>query len=153
MRLLQFLSTHQIAHRPATFRVLENGSKELLETDPESPYVLHDTSNVWVIDVDDPEALGNTHVKELMRLCPWYSSVAKGLPHILFRSSTLMSVPKCPFQGDHRIDLLCGRCAFGHRDAEIHNWESLPVLDGVALCQNKLMYSLREWVSQNKRTL
>ena len=148
MRLLQFLFQHQIAHRPATFRVLENGSKELLETDPETPYVLHDTSNVWVIDVDF-----EGFRSELLDLCPWYASVAKGLPHIMFRSSTSHNVPTTPFQGDHRIDLLCGRWAFGHRDAEIHNWESLPVLDGVALCQNKLMYSLREWVSQNKITL
>ena len=148
MRLLQFLSTHQIAHRPATFRVLENGSKELLETEPDTPYVLHDTSNVWVVDVDF-----EGYRSELLDLCPWYSSVAKGLPHIMFRSSTLHNVPTTPFQGDHRIDLLCGRWAFGHRDAEIHNWESLPVLDGVALCQNKLMYSLREWVLQNTKTL
>ena len=148
MLLHQYLDSNQIAHRPATFRVLENGSKELLETDPETPYVLHDTSNVWVIDVD---FVGFR--SELLDLCPWYASVAKGLPHIMFRSSTLMSVPTCPFQGDYRIDLLCGRWAFGHRDAEIHNWESLPVLDGVALSQNKLMYSLREWVSQNKTTL
>ena len=133
--------------------MLENGSKELLETDPETPYVLHDTSNVWVIDVDDLAALENTHVKELMSLCPWYSSVVKGLPHILFRSSTLHDVSTTPFQGDHRIDLLCGRWAFGHRNAEIRNWESLPVLDGVALCQNKLMYSLRGWVLQNTKTL
>jgi hypothetical protein len=131
--------------------VLENGSKELIETEPDTPYVFHDTSAIWIIDVDDPEALGN--VKELLDLCPWYSSVAKGLPHIMFRSSTLMSVRTCPFQGDHRIDLLCGRWAFAHRDAEIHNWESLPVFDGVALCQNKLMYSLRGWVLQNTRTL
>jgi hypothetical protein len=148
MRLLQFLSSHQIAYRPATFRVLENGSKELLETLPDSPYVLHDTSNVWVVDVDF-----EGYTSKLLEVCPWYLSVHKRLPHILFRSSTSMDVPTCPFQGDHRIDLLCGRWAFAHVDEEVHNAESLPVLDGVALCQNKLMYSLRKWVLQSTRTL
>ena len=128
--------------------MLENGSKELLETQPDTPYVLHDTSNVWVIDVDFEEFRS-----ELLDLCPWYASVAKGLPHIMFRSSTLMSVPTCPFQGDYRIDLLCGRWAFGHRDAFVMNAEALPTLDGVALCQNKLMGSLRGWVLQNMKTL
>jgi hypothetical protein len=137
-----------MAHRPATFRVLENGSKELLETQPDSPYVLHDTSNVWVVDVDF-----EGYTSELLDVCPWYLSVNKRLPHILFRSSTSMDVPTCPFQGDHRIDLLCGRWAFAHVDEEVHNAESLPVLDGVALCQNKLMYSLRKWVLQSTKTL
>ena len=129
------------------FQVLENGSKVVVEGDQ---YLTHDTSEVWVIDVDDPEALGN--VKELMGFCPWYPSVAKGLPHILFHSCTLYDVPTIPFQGDHRIDLLCGRWAFGHPDVVVRNPEVLPTFDGVALCQNKLMYSLRGWVSQNTKT-
>jgi len=110
-------------------------------------YIAMDTSEVYCIDVDEPRE----YLNELLEVCPWYESVNRRMPHVLFRSTTKHPWNSCDYQGDTRVEMLCGRLTFARKDTVLHG-SDLPCLDGVALSQNKLMGSLREWASQNMIT-
>ena len=100
-------------------------------------HIAIDTREVFQVDVD---ADGKTYLVPLLEICPWFESVSKKLPHILFRSSTRLKRSSCDYQQDRDVELLCGRLSFAKKDTEVFNWTGgLPEFDGVRLVRNELM--------------
>ena len=114
----------------------------------EYEHVAIDTTEVWTIDVDEERE----YLKPLLDVFPWYLSACRRLPHIMFRSTTKLPVSSMDFQGDPKVEVLCGRLSFASKDAVVHNWRcGLPEVDGHALSLNKLMGSIRDHVHYRDR--
>lgn len=102
----------------------------------EFDYIAMDTSNFYHIDVDDKNYIDK--VEKLLKICPYFLSSSKKLPHIIYKSNEQYEKQRCETiykynNGNEHInpiEILSGMWSYCHKDEAIHNFvDKIPELN------------------------
>ena len=101
----------------------------------EFDYIAMDTSNFYHIDVDDKNYIEK--VNELLKICPYFLSSSKKLPHIIYKSNEKYDKQRCETMYKYNngneyinpIEILSGIWSYCHKNEVIHNFvDKIPEL-------------------------